>query len=71
MMNVKRIKYFRNMKQPKMLIVLLLISSMLFTAGCIYSAEPEYQTGELNFTVMPEKTQVQEREVFDIYSNAG
>lgn len=49
------------------IIVGLLVSSVLFTAGCIYSAKPEYQTGELNFTVMPEKTRVQEGELFEIY----
>lgn len=62
--------------------VILLLIVALVTAGCIsgnYSTKSnetsvpnenyrsEYQTGELNFTVVPEKTKVEEGEKFKIY----
>lgn len=64
---MKCIEDLRNMKKAKTILVLLLIISMLFAGGCIDSKEPVPQTGELNFTVMPEKMQVQEGEIFEIY----
>ncbi|UGV41192.1 hypothetical protein J7W08_02485 [Methanococcoides orientis] len=46
---------------------MLLIISILFTVGCVDSKEPEQQTVELNFTLVPEKAQVQEEEIFKIH----
>ncbi len=66
-MNIKYIKNLSNIEISKIILVLFLISSMLLAGGCIDSKEPDQQIGELNFILVPEKTQVQEGEIFKIH----
>jgi hypothetical protein len=66
-MNIKYIKNLSNMEISKIILVLFLISSMLLAGGCIDSKKPSQQIGELNFILVPEKTQVQEGETFNIH----
>jgi len=49
-------------------ILVILFSCFLLAgaAGCIGDREPVSQEGELNFTVIPEKTRVAEGEIFEI-----
>ncbi len=66
-MNIKYIKNLSNIEISKIILVMFLISSMLLAGGCIDSKEPDQQIGELNFILVPEKTQVQEGEIFKIH----
>ncbi|ABE52121.1 hypothetical protein [Methanococcoides burtonii] len=69
-MKIKYIKNLSNIEISKIILVLFLISSMLLAGGCVDSKEPDRQIGEfgeLNFILVPEKTQVQEGETFNIH----
>ncbi|WP_255334644.1 hypothetical protein [Methanosarcina sp. KYL-1] len=49
-----------------MCLLSVILCFIVGAAGCIGGREPASQEGELNFTVIPEKTRVAEGEVFDI-----
>ncbi|WP_445474770.1 hypothetical protein ACT9XH_10420 [Methanococcoides methylutens] len=68
-MKMKYINAFRNLRVPVTIMTLLLISSMLFTGGCIDLLEPKYQTGELSFSIVPmhDRTQASEGSMFMTY----
>ncbi len=49
------------------LVITLFFLFLLFKTNIIYHFLTRPQTGELNFTIIPEKTQVKEGEIFKIY----
>ncbi|MEL4304582.1 hypothetical protein [Methanococcoides sp. LMO-2] len=62
-------KGFRNTRKLGTIMVLLLVSFMLFTGGCIDLTEPKYQTGELTFSIVPmtENTRMPEGGMLTFY----
>jgi hypothetical protein len=67
--NMEYTNVLKNIRKLGLIMILLLVSSMLFTGGCLDLLEPKYQTGELRFSIAPmtESIRVFEGEMFKIY----